>query len=60
MRKLLLGLLGVDRCESPSVELAEFSAPPVERPTSLSACCHREHDGATDCDMLWIDLGGEG
>jgi hypothetical protein len=57
MRKLLLGVLGLDRCEPPSVELAEPSA---ELATSLAACCHRDDEAATDCEMLWIDLGGEG
>ena len=60
MRKLLLGLLGLDRCESPAVERGEFSASPAELLTSQAACCHRKDEAATDCDMLWIDLGGEG
>ena len=60
MRKLLLGFVGLDRCEPPSGELAELSMPPAELPTSPAACCHGEDEAATDCEMLWIDLGGEG
>jgi hypothetical protein len=60
MRKLLLGFLGLNRCEPPSGERAEPSMPAAELPTSLAACCHREDEAATDCDMLWIDLGVEG